>query len=62
MPCWRNATLSNDRNASGITLWVWKMLGYMISAKNYVFVQNNLKISSGQNVLNFVFWCTKFQR
>ena len=30
----------------------------MISAKNYVFVQNYMKISSGQNVLNFLFYGT----
>ena len=27
----------------------------MIFTKNYVFVQNDVKISSGQNVLNFLF-------
>ena len=30
----------------------------MISAKNYVFVQNYMKISSGQNVLNFLCYGT----
>ena len=34
MPCWLNATLSNDGNVPGITLWTRKMLGYMISTKN----------------------------
>ena len=47
-----NATLRNDEN--GKTLWVRKMLSCMISAKNKVFTQNNVKISSGQIVLNFL--------
>ena len=33
MPFWHNATLSNDGNVPGITLWVRKMLGYIISTK-----------------------------
>ena len=32
------------------------MLSYMISTKNYVFVQNIVKISSGENILNFPFF------
>ena len=31
------------------------MANFMIFTKNYVFVQNDVKISSGQNVLNFLF-------
>ena len=58
MPCLPNATLSNDGNVQAITLWVRKMTSSMISAQNYVFVQNNLKISSGQNVHNFLFYGT----
>ena len=34
MPCLPKATLSNDGNVPGITLWVRKMVSYMISAKN----------------------------
>ena len=56
MPCLPNATLSNNGNVPGITLWVRKMLSYMISTKNYVFVQNIVKISSGENILNFPFF------
>ena len=44
-----------DGNVLGITLWVRKMANFMIFTKNYVFVQNDVKISSGQNVLNFLF-------
>ena len=33
MPCLPNATLSNDGNVQGITLWVRKMPSSMISAK-----------------------------
>ena len=32
------------------------MLSCMISPKNEVYVQNNVEISSGQNVLNFLFF------
>ena len=34
MSCLPNATLSNDGNVPGITLWARRMLSYMISAKN----------------------------
>ena len=34
MPCLPIATLSNDGNVPGITLWVGKMINYMISDKN----------------------------
>ena len=34
MPCLPNATLSNDGNVPGITLWVRKMISYIISTKN----------------------------
>ena len=37
-----------------------KMLGCMVSAKNWVFVQNNVKISSGQNVLHFLCFGASF--
>ena len=55
MPCLPNATSSNDGNVPAIT-WVRKMPGCMISAKNQVFVQNNMKISSRQNIINFLFF------
>ena len=38
MPCLPNATLRNDGNVPGITLWVRKMPNYMISTKNKVFL------------------------
>ena len=56
MPCLPNADLSNDGLVPGIILWVRKMPTCMIFTKHYVFVQKNVKISSGQNVLNFLFF------
>ena len=56
MPCLPNADLSNDGIVPGIILWVRKMPTCMIFTKHYVFVQKNVKISSGQNVLNFLFF------
>ena len=34
MPFLPNAILSNDGNVPGITLWVRKMISYIVSAKN----------------------------
>ena len=34
MPCLPNATLSNNENVPGITLWVRQMLSCMIYTKN----------------------------
>ena len=56
MPCLSNAVLSNDGNVPGITLRVIKML----SAKNHVFVQNIMEISSGQNFQLSVFLVPSF--
>ena len=55
MPCLSNATSSNDGNVPDITLWVRKMPNSMISTKKSIFVQNNVKMSSRQNVLDFLF-------
>ena len=34
IPCLPNATLTNDGNVPGLTLWVRKIISYIISAKN----------------------------
>ena len=56
MPCLPNANLSNDGIVPGIVSWVRKMPTCMIFTTHYVFVQKNVKISSGQNVLNCLFF------
>ena len=56
MACLPNATFSNNENVPGTTLWVTQRLSFMIYIKNYFFVQNNMKISSGQNIFNFLFF------
>ena len=59
MPCLPSATLSNDGNVPGISTWVRKMPNCMISTK-IIFVQNNVKILSGQNVLIFFYDAPSF--